>query len=401
MFYTENKMDRILDISKRKQQAALPKFKRYLAADIDWSQRLILILGHRGAGKTTLMLQKMQEVEDNAVYLSLDDFLFEEKRLIELMDLLYQKGIRIFFLDEVHRYPHWSADLKSVYDNYSDAFFIMSGSSILELGKGKADLSRRAAVYHLAGMSFREFISFEKNITFPPRKLEELISNQGTLSEEISDQLDILALFDQYLEFGYYPFYRDGQTLYKSRLLETTNLVLEMDIAPFADLTHKTISTMKKLIFIISESVPFIPNISKLAERLEVSRNTILKTFDLLAQAQILNLLRSETHGISFLQKPEKIYLQNTNLAFALSFNRANRGNIRETFFLNQLQIKHAITLPKYGDFMVDSQFVFEVGGPNKTSQQIQGIPNSFIAADGIKTGSGNKIPLWLFGFLY
>ncbi|MDR7130129.1 putative AAA+ superfamily ATPase [Algoriphagus sp. 4150] len=394
-------MERILEISKRKQQTSLPKFKRYLAAAIDWSQRLILILGHRGAGKTTLMLQKMQEIGDQVIYLSLDDFLFEEKRLAELIDQLYEKGIRYFFLDEVHRYPHWSADLKTLHDNYPDAYFVVSGSSILELGKGKADLSRRAAVYHLAGLSFREFISLEQNVSLPQRTLTELLTQQASISEEISDQLDILTLFDNYLKFGYYPFYKDGQALYKSRLLETTNLVLEMDIAPFEDLAHKTIRNMKKLIFIISESVPFIPNISKLAERLEVSRNTVLKTFDLLAQAQILNLLRSDTHGVSFLQKPEKIYLQNTNLAFALSSNEANRGNIRETFFLNQLQVTHAVTLPKYGDFMIDNQIVVEVGGPNKTSEQLRGIPNSFIAADGIKTGSGNKIPLWLFGFLY
>jgi len=394
-------MERLIEISSRKQQVVLPIFKRYLADEIDWSQRLILILGHRGSGKTTLMLQKMQEVGNQVVYISLDDYFFEEKRLAELIDQLYQSGIRHFFLDEVHRYPHWSSDLKLMYDNYSDAYFVVSGSSILELDKGKADLSRRAAVYHLAGFSFREFLSLEKNITMSAWKLEEIIAHHAAFSEDISDQMDVLMFFGKYLEFGYYPFYKDGPSLYKSRLLETTNLVLEMDIAPFEDLTHKTIRNMKKLIFIISESVPFIPNISKLAERLEVSRNTGLKTLDLLAQAQILNLLRSDTQGFSFLQKPEKIYLQNTNLAFALSADQANMGNVRETFFFNQLQVKNAVTLPKFGDFMVDNKFVFEVGGPNKTSQQIQGIPNAFIAADGIKMGSGNKIPLWLFGFLY
>lgn len=394
-------MYRLLDISQRKQQAALPVFKRYLTDAIDWSQRLILILGHRGTGKTTLMLQKMQEVGDHAVYLSLDDFFFEENRLVELIEQLYQKGTRSFFLDEVHRYPHWSADLKMMFDNYSDAHFVVSGSSILELGKGKADLSRRAAVFHLAGLSFREFLALETNISLRKLTLRELVTNQADISAEIADQLDIVSLFDQYLEFGYYPFYRDSQALYKSRLMETTHLVLEMDIAPFEDLTHKTTRNMKKLIYIIGESVPFIPNISKLAERLEVSRNTVLKTLDLLAQAQILNLLRTATQGVSFLQKPEKIYLQNTNLAYAFSSNQTNRGNIRETFFFNQLQVNHEVTLPKFGDFMVDSQYVFEVGGANKTSRQIQGVPNAYIAADGIKTGGGNKIPLWLFGFLY
>ena len=394
-------MERLLEISLAKQGAILPKFKRYLGFEIDWTQRLLLILGHRGSGKTTLMLQRMQEIRHQMVYLALDDYFFESNRLVVLINQLYQRGTRYFFLDEVHRYPHWSSDLKSMYDNYPEAYFVVSGSSILKLDKGKADLSRRAVSYHLAGLSFREFISLEKNITFPARKLEEIITNHEALSEVIADQMDVLKLFGQYLEFGYYPFYKDGKARYKSRMLETTNLVLEMDIAPFEDLTHKTIRNMKKLIFIISESVPFIPNISKLAERLEVSRNTVLKTFDLLAQAQILNLLRSETHEVSFLQKPEKIYLQNTNLAYSFSADQANLGNIREIFFLNQLQVKHRVTLPKFGDFMVDNQHVFEVGGPNKTNQQIQGTPNAFIAADGIKMSSGNRIPLWLFGFLY
>ncbi|MBS4040912.1 MAG: ATP-binding protein [Flavobacteriales bacterium] len=394
-------MDRILDYSNRKREATLNPFKRYLFASIDWSQRLILILGHRGAGKTTLMLQQMQALGDQAIYISLDDYLFEEVRLADLIDQLYQQGIRYFFLDEAHRYSHWSSDLKTLYDHYPDGYFIVSGSSILELDKGKADLSRRAAVYHLAGLSFREFLSLERGVNFPILTLQSVIEKAGNLSADIADQVEILSLFEQYLRVGYYPFYLESKALYHARLLETTNLVLEMDIGPFEELNHKTIRNMKKLIFIISESVPFIPNISKLAERLEGSRNTVLKTLDLLEQAQILNLLRTETKGVSFLQKPEKIYLQNTNLAYALSTQQANIGNIRETFFFNQVQVKHEVTLPKFGDFMVDGNYVFEVGGPTKTSQQIQGVPNSFIAADGIKTGGGNKIPLWLFGFLY
>lgn len=394
-------MERLIELSNQKREAVIPDFRRYLAPSIDWSQKLILILGQRGAGKTTLMLQKMQEIGDQTIYLNLDNYFFEENRLAETIGELYQAGIRFFFLDEIHRYSNWSIDLKFLYDNYPNANFVVSGSSILEPGKSKADLSRRAAVYPLAGLSFREFLELEKQIKLPALTLDELLANHPNISGEITDLLDVIPLFDQYLEFGYYPFFRESQQLYKSRLIETTNLVLETDIAPFEDLTHKTIRNMKKLIYIISESVPFIPNISKLAERLEVSRNTILKTLDLLAQAQILSLLRASTHGVSFLQKPEKIYLQNPNLAFALSSNQANRGSIRETFFFNQLQVKHQITLPKFGDFMVDEQYVFEVGGPNKTSQQIQGIPNSYVAADGIKTSGGNKIPLWLFGFLY
>lgn len=394
-------MDRLLTISERKQQASLPGFVRYLMEKIDWNQRLIMILGHRGVGKTTLILQKLKEVAGKKVYLSLDDFYFEENRLVILIEVLYQLGYRHFYLDEAHRYAHWSSDLKSIFDTYEDAYFVVSGSSILQLKKGTADLSRRAAVYNLAGLSFREYLSIDLEESLPIIPLQEILENHAHSSEELSDRFDIPKLFEEYLKYGYYPFSRMGTALYFSRILETTHLVLEMDIGPFEEISYKTLRSMKKLLYIISESVPFTPNISKLAEKLETTRNTVLKILDMLQQAQILNLLYQSVHGISFLQKPEKIYLQNPNLAFALSSSQPNVGNLRETFFMNQLQVSHQVTLPKFGDFMVDQKFVIEIGGPNKTAQQIQGVPNAFLALDQIKTGSGNKIPLWLFGFLY
>ncbi|MFC3417289.1 ATP-binding protein [Algoriphagus hitonicola] len=395
-------MDRLITYSNRKLNDLSFPLVRYLFQKIDWDQRLILILGHRGAGKTTLMLQKMRsEKREESIYLSLDDFYFEGNRLVELVEELYQKGYRRFFLDEVHRYAYWSADLKTLFDQYSDAYFVVSGSSILGISKGNADLSRRAAQYQLAGMSLREFIHLENGLVFSAVELDELLQNPQEITTLISDQIDIFSVFQEYLLYGYYPFYRQSKELYASRLIETIHVVLEMDIAPFEDLTHKTIQTMKKLLYIISESVPFIPNVSKLAEKLEVSRNTILKVLDLLHQAQILNLLRSATHGVSFLQKPEKIYLQNPNLAYALSPTEVNQGNIRETFFFNQLQVLHQVSFPKFGDFRVDQQYYFEVGGANKSAHQIQGVPNSYLALDGIKTGNANRIPLWAFGFLY
>ncbi len=401
MFFKENKMERLIKISEKKRGSVKQLFRRYLFNQIDWHQRLILILGHRGVGKTTLLIQQMQQINEKSIYLSLDDFYFESNRLILLVESLYESGYRYFFLDEVHRYLNWSSDLKVLCDNYSDVHLVVSGSSILALDKGKGDLSRRAAVYHLAGLSFREFLVLEQKFDFGTTDLKYLIENHQKLSEQITDKVDVLPLFKDYLEYGYYPFYLEGRKLYKSRLLETTQVVLEMDLGPWEDLTHQTIRNMKKLILIISESVPFIPNISKLAEKLEVSRNTILKILDLLEQAKILQLLHQSTKGVSFLQKPEKIYLQNTNLAFAFTLASANIGNLRETFFMNQLAQKHLVTLPKFGDFMVDKTYAFEIGGANKTAQQIAGVPNAFLALDDIKSGQGNKIPLWLFGFLY
>jgi len=397
----ENKMERLVQNSKRKKGVKLPAFTRYLFETIDWNQRLILILGHRGTGKTTLMLQRMQQLEDNPIFLSLDDYFFEEVRLVTFVEQLYAQGVRTFFLDEAHRYLNWSSDLKILVDAYADASFVVSGSSVLALEKGKADLSRRAAVYHLEGLSFREFLNLELGTNFPKYSLNEILTQHSILAEPLVDQQDILSHFEQYLTFGYYPFYRESKALYPTRLLEITNLVLEIDLAPFEELSYKTVRSMKKLLYILSESVPFIPNISKLAERLDTSRNTVLKTFDLLEQAKLLLLLRYQTQGVSFLQKPEKIYLHNPNLAFAFSNQVPNRGNLRETFFFNQLQVHHEVSLPKQGDFMLDHTYVIEVGGAHKGNQQLVGIPNAFVAADGIKTGSGNKIPLWLFGFLY
>lgn len=394
-------MQRLIDISEKKQKEVSPGFQRYLANQIDWSQKLILILGHRGTGKTTMLIQQLKKVNAKSIYISLDDIYFEDSRLIHVIEQLYSEGYRSFFLDEAHRYTHWSIDLKLLYDNFTDAQFVVTGSSILSLSKGKADLSRRAVVYHLSGLSLREFLELEDKGSFPVLPLENLIKDHEDISLEISDQIDVLSLFDKYLNYGYYPFYQEGIHIYTSRLLETIQVVLEMDLGPFEELSHQTIRNMKKLLLIISESVPCIPNISKLAERLAVSRNTILKILDLLEQAHILILLRSHTRGVSFLQKPEKIYLQNTNLAFAISDASANRGNIRETFFLSQLAYQHEVTMPKFGDFMVNEAFTFEIGGPQKSKEQVHGVPNAFIVSDGITYSRGNKIPLWLFGFLY
>ena len=394
-------MDRFILKSKKKRNEVSDTFVRYLWKEVDWSQRLILLLGHRGVGKTTLLLQQMKSDPTKSIYLSLDDYYFEEIRLIEVVSALYDLGYRSFYLDEIHRYVHWSKELKNVYDDFTDSKFIVTGSSILEISKGQADLSRRAVVYPLLGLSFREFLLLEEKIDLQVVALEELIRNHTAISADYLDHFDVKTSFKNYLNYGYYPFYREGKRVYHQKLQETTNLVIDSDITPFEELNYTTVRVMKKLLYVISQSVPFIPNISKLAEKMGVTRNTILKLLDILDKAQLLSLLHTSTEGISMLQKPEKIYLQNTNLAYMFAHESPNVGNIRETFFLNQLQVKHQVTAPKYGDFMVDSTYVFEVGGNSKTSKQIQGVPNAYLAIDGIEGGVGNRIPLWLFGFLY
>ena len=394
-------MERLIKLSQRKIKAVKTEFKRFLYTEIDWSQLLVLIKGHRGAGKTTFLLQRAKELKKNAIYLSLDDIYFETYRLVELIDELYTEGYRYFFLDEVHRYKNWSKDLKNSYDNYSDIKIVTTGSSILEVNKGQADLSRRAVTYYLPGLSFREFLELAHQKKFPQINLSDITQQHHEISADYYDRTDMDKPFKEYLQYGYYPFFKEGIQLYGQKLLETTNLVLDIDIAPFEDLSYSTVRNMKKLLYIISQSVPFTPNIAKISERIHVPRNSILKILDLLAHARIISLLKRETKGISYLQKPEKIYLQNTNLAWLLSDNKPDTGNLRETFFFNQSEVRHKVTSSRFGDFTIDDAFTFEIGGPLKTSEQIRGIPNAYIAADGIKGGAGKRIPLWLFGFLY
>jgi len=388
-------------ISKRKVKSVPTKHKRYLFDKIDLNNKLILLLGHRGVGKTTMLIQCLKADREKSIYLSLDHLYFEGNRLINLINELYADGYKNFYLDEIHRYKNWSKDLKNIYDQFDDVKVIATGSSILEIAKGQSDLSRRAVVYNLFGLSFREFIAFSEGKTFNTYSFEDIIHNHGVIASEIYDQIDVLQLFNKYLVFGYYPFFNEGIDLYPQKLRETTNLIIDLDILSYEELQYSTVRNLKKLLYIVSQSVPFTPNVSKLAEKLELSRNTLLKMFDLLDRANVLNLLKSETKGVSFLQKPEKIYLQNTNLAYVLSENQPEVGNLRETFFLNQLQVNHDVSFSKYTDFLIDKQYSFEIGGPNKTPKQIRGLSDSFLAIDGIKGGAGRRIPLWMFGFMY
>ena len=394
-------MEYLINKSNKKIQNTKSNFKRYLFTKIDWTQRLILILGHRGTGKTTLILQHLKDNLEKSIYLSLDDYFFETNRLVQVIETLHTKGYRSFYIDEIHRYEYWSKDLKNIYDDYPDSNFIVTGSSILEISKGQEDLSRRAVVYTLVGLSFREFLLLDQKIDLPQLTLFDILNNHTTLSVDYLDQFELKTHFKNYLNYGYYPFYQEGKSSYHQKLNEVTHLIIDSDIVPFEELNYTTVRTMKKLLYVISQSVPFTPNVSKLSTKLQVARNTILRLFDILDKAQLISLVHSSTKGITFLQKPEKIYLQNTNLSYMFSDQQVNLGNLRETFFFNQLNVNHEVTTSKYGDFMIDAIYTFEIGGQSKTSKQIQGVPNAFLAIDEVEFGSGNRIPIWLFGFMY
>lgn len=393
-------MNRLIEKSKRKLQHLKQQKYRALFHEIDWNERFIMLLGHRGTGKTTLMLQRMETDREKSIYLSLDDFLFETHRLVEVFDELYHLGYRHFYIDQVHRYAHWSIDLKQIYDDYDTVHLITTGSSILDITKGKADLSRRAVVYYLQGLSFREYLFLAKDVYIAPIKLEDILEHHQELTSEFLDLFSWETDFKNYLTHGYYPFFLENKQSYLGKLERTAHLVIESDIIPFEGLNYKTLHSLKKLLFVISQSAPFMPNMSKLSEHTQLPRNTLLKLLDKLDKAKLIKLLKSGTKGVSYLQKPEKIYLENTNLIHLFSNLKPNIGSLRETFFFNQLAYQFPVTSSKFGDFMIDERYTFEVGGPSKGMKQIKGVPLAYLALD-IKSGNGVSIPLWLFGFLY
>ncbi len=297
-------------------------------------------------------------------------------------------------IDEVHKYKNWSQEIKNIYDSYPDLQIVFTGSSILDLYKGFGDLSRRTLIYNLEGLSFREFLLFEERIETGQIDLNRIVS--GDLRIELEKPL---LKFKKYLEYGYYPFYKEGH--FKVRLNSIINAVLEVDIPKYMEMRPATIDKLKMLLQIITESAPFKPNISKIAEMMQVSRNVLPDYFSYLERAKMIILLKADTKGIRALGKPDKVYLNNPNLMYVLSPDKRSLGSIREVFFVNQVSAKHNCTLPSEGDFLIDGKYLFEVGGKNKTQKQITGLQNAFVVKDDIEYGYGNIIPLWYFGLFY
>ena len=379
-------------------------FERYLLNKLPWEQRLLGLKGARGVGKTTMFLQYIKKnygVSPKALYISLDDLYFSDNTLSNLVENFVNKGGEHLFVDEVHKYPNWSLELKNIYDNYPKLKVAFTGSSLLEILNARADLSRRALVFELQGLSFREYLKFRQNIDLQPISLEELLVNHTQIALDINAKFKPLSFFESYLKSGYYPFYQDNSVFYYKQLQEIITMILEIELPLLRKTETQMIFKIKQLLYIISQSVPFKPNISTLANKIQVTRKTVMDTLVYLTDAGILNMIYKDQLGISLLQKPEKIYLENSNFAFALSTNEPNIGNIRETFFLNQVSEQHQVTYHERADFTVNEKYVFEIGGKNKTKSQIKGIENAYIVQDDIAFGVENTIPLWLFGLLY
>jgi predicted AAA+ superfamily ATPase len=397
-------MEKLFRKSGNRIRQVNTSFKRYLYYDIDWTDRLIGVTGSRGVGKTTMLLQYIRlnlPRNESVIYLSLDDLYFTNHTLGELVEDFVNKGGKYLFLDEVHKYANWSLELKNIYDNFPDLKIVFSGSSVLQIFEGKADLSRRVSFYNLQTLSFREFLSINDNIHFETLDLESILKRHMVIADGILNRIKPLARKESYFKMGMYPFFRESKTRFFERLHETINQILENDIPAVTQIEFQQILKLKKLLYVISTSAPFIPNISKLANKTNMQRKTIYKYLDILENACLINTLHHKNKGMSAFNKPEKIYLDNPNLMWLFSESDPNIGNVRETWFYNQLKTKHKINYTKETDFLVDDQYFFEIGGKNKTTKQIQGLSNAFVVSDDIETGMFNKIPLWLFGFLY
>lgn len=398
-------MDVLMDTYRSRLAQTNNEFMRYSMRQINWDNRLFAVVGARGTGKTTLLLQYIRQNLDTskAFYMSLDDLYFSTNRLVDVARRLRQEGVTYLFIDEIHKYPYktWAQELKNIYDAYPEMKVVFSGSSILNIYRGNADLSRRAISYELFGLSFREFLEFEGIKKIQSITLDDLLKNHVSMAAEITHDIKILPLFRQYLQSGYFPYYKEDLQNYHLRLLNTVNATLETDLPAVENIEFVSVQKLKRLLKVISSMVPFTPNMTELGKSVEMQRSNLPKSLILLERARMLGLLRRPEKTPDDLSKPEKIFLDNPNLAFALGENNTNTGNLRETFFYNQLRVVTKVSAARKGDFVVDEKYLFEVGGKDKNFSQIANIPNSFVAADNIENGFGNKIPLWLFGFLY
>ncbi len=372
------------------------KFVRYNHDSIDWNDRMIAIVGARGVGKTTLMLQhiKMHLPKQETIYVSADDMYFTSHSLLDFAEEFHRSGGRYLYIDEVHKYTGWSKETKLIYDYLPNLNIALTGSSILDIFKGTDDLSRRVLLYRMPGMSFREYLNMRYKLNLPTYSLEEVL-NHEVKAEGVEFPL---AAFKEYLRNGYYPFAERGN--YYERLLQTVHTTLETDIPLYANMNATTSVKLKQLMDIIAQSVPFKPNYSSLSKLMGIDRKTLADYLTYMAKAGMLLQLRENAGSISSLGKVEKIYLNNTNLAYLLGDGNANIGNIRETFFLNQTSVVGNVTSSAKSDFTI-GKYTFEVGGRKKGNSQIEGIDNAFVVKDDIEFGFLHTIPLWHFGFLY
>lgn len=379
-------------------------FKRFLFNEIKWNNHLIGIKGARGTGKTTLSLQWLKEQNlpvTKAAYFSLDDLYFTNHSLKETIAQFHKQGGKMLVLDEVHKYKNWSTEIKNIYDIYTGIKIIFTGSSIIDISRQEGDLSRRAVVYELPGLSYREFLSLKYNLHLSVFSLNDILKDASALKKQLPNSFRPLEYFNEYLQTGYYPFMMEDKETVHQKINQLIRTIVEYDMAELKDFDIRNAKKILQLMYVISQQVPFKPNLVTLAEKTNIHRNSLNNYLHYMEQAKLISLLQPAGKSTAVLQKPEKIYLNNTNLLYALAEQQVDKGNLRETFFLSQLNAVSKIAMPKQGDFFVDNKYTFEVGGKDKSIKQIAGIKNAWVVKDDLEFPVGNELPLWMFGLLY
>lgn len=397
-------MEKILERSNKIILDTSHPYQRKVIGNINWNWRMNGIIGARGTGKTTLMLQKLRLLQSEGqivLYVRLDDLYFSDHRLIDLADEFRKQGGRYLYLDEVHKYNGWAREIKNIYDTMPEMKVVFSGSSIIELTEQDDDLSRRALKYEMTGLSFREYLMMMNIISLPELTLEEILSDHISIASGIIKQIPVFRHFSTYLRSGYYPYFLEPDRDYFMTLEQVIRTIMEVDLRFIENFDIAQSRKMLVLLKIIAASAPFKPNVSKISEKTGLHRQTVLQYLQYLEKARMIRLTNQPDKYISRLQKPDKIYLDNTNLCYALNAEMLNSGSLRETFAISQLSVKHEICLHEMADFLVDHQIVLEIGGKNKETRQIRNLEKAYIFQDNIEIGHQNSIPLWLLGFLY
>ncbi len=401
----EEQIGYLIKIFQRRLATTPMSFFRYLYKEIDWNDTLIGIKGPKGCGKSTLLLQHIKETFkgkelEKVLYVSLDNLWFSSHDIIDVVDYHYTHGGTHLFIDEIHYYKHWQTLLKNISDDFPGLHVVYTGSSMLQLESSEGDLSRRLTMYEMRGLSLREFLAYDGVLQISSVTLDELLENHVGIAMEVCAKTKVLQHFKKYLQIGYYPFYKTVHHGYYQRLQSVANQVIEVDYPNVEDITMPTIRKTKKLLMILAERVPQLPKMNELYKELETDRNQGLKMLYALQRAGLLQLLSDDAKRLDNLSRPDKIYISNPTMMYALT-PKVDIGTLRETFFINQLSQGHDLRYPKAGDFLVDKRFLFEVGGKGKKFDQIKDIPDSFLAVDDTEVGYGNRIPLWMFGLLY
>ena len=392
-------MQKLIELSNLYFSLPTPKFKRYLFESIDFESKLVGILGQRGVGKTTLIKQIAQNYAlplSKMLYISADNI---TETLSEIAIKFSAYGGKLLIIDEIHKASNFAQELKTIYD-FVDIKVVFSGSSALEIENSKVDLSRRALFYELHSLSFREFLAIKFELDLPVLELEDILQNHQELAQNIKKEFRPLEYFKLFQEFGAYPFFTEGEKGYNLRLNEIVNIILDSEVASIYNVESDKINIIRKLLHLLCASVPYELNIQNLSKEAGVSRNTLYSYLYYLQKANLLEIIGANYKNKKLLNKPDKIYLENINL-YNILCSQKNSGSMRESFFISQIKIYNSIKYSNIGDFKVDEKYIFEVGGKDKSFKQIKDIPNSFVVADDVEVGFGNKLPLWLFGFLY